>query len=345
MKKIIKIAIACSLFFFSVSGMGSDIMPEQPGINGLTIDGKPLSGFHPDTLCYTHHLPYTAAKTPVVSAVFSDSLTRILIRQEGEISGDKPVEWTEVITSGTGAASRTYRIYWKKLPKLDLFLALGQSNMAGRGYLTPAFSGELPGVYLLDPNGHLVAASNPMNKYASVRKELRLQGVSPSYSFSRQMHERTGNGVGIMQNCRGGSSINQWVKGSEAGLYEEAIRRAREIAVYGEIKGVIWHQGESDSKDPDYLIKLGGIVSDLRKDLGLPELFFIAGEIATWRNPAFNKRLRSIKTTIPHSDWVSSKGLLPLIDESDPHFDAESSVVLGERYAKSMLKHVYGIAW
>jgi hypothetical protein len=149
-----------------------------------------------------------------------------------------------------------------------------------------------------------------------------------------------------MQNAKGGTSIESWTKGSVDRLYEEAIRRTLEIRKYGEIKGIIWHQGEANRKySIEYKAKLQKMVTDFRTDLGMPNLFFIAGELAYWYSDVtdFNALIQTISTFIPNSDWASAEGLTPLIDNSDPHFDAASVKVLGERYAAKVLNRVYSL--
>lgn len=59
----------------------------------------------------------------------------------------------------------------------------------------------------------------------------------------------------------------------------------------------------------------------------LPGLFFVAGEIAFWAPNgqasenirAFNEMISHISDFIPNTACVSSEGLMPLIDYSDPH--------------------------
>lgn len=227
-------------------------------------------------------------------------------------------------------------------PEMDIYLCIGQSNMAGRGELTAELSDTLDCVWLLNDDGVMEPASNPLNKYSTIRKDLGMQGLGPAWSFSRKIAAETGRPVGLVVNARGGSSINSWLKGADDGYYEQALARARKAMEYGCLKAVIWHQGETDISDPDaYLPKLCRLVSDLREDLGLPELPFVFGELAPWLQdetaPAFNAMLRSAPGKIPFSACVSSEALTPLRDISDPHFDAESQVIFGERYADAVL--------
>ena len=75
----------------------------------------------------------------------------------------------------------------------DVYLLLGQSNMAGRGTLEAAdTTTAIEGVWLLDSDGVPTRAIAPLNRYSSIRKDIKLQGYSPANEFGRLMHSRTG---------------------------------------------------------------------------------------------------------------------------------------------------------
>lgn len=175
----------------------------------------------------------------------------------------------------------------------DLYLCIGQSNMAGRGTLTEETSGAIPDVYLFNDRNEFEKATNPLNRYSTIRKELKMQGVGPAYSFAKTMAIQTGRKIGLVVNARGGSSIQS----------------------------------------------------------NLPGLFFVAGEIASWAPNgqasenirAFNEMISHISDFIPNTACVSSEGLMPLIDYSDPHFCTDSQIVLGERYAQKVLENTSGL--
>ncbi|WP_276856337.1 sialate O-acetylesterase [Bacteroides fluxus] len=175
----------------------------------------------------------------------------------------------------------------------DLYLCIGQSNMAGRGTLTEETSGAIPDVYLFNDRNEFEKATNPLNRYSTIRKELKMQGVGPAYSFAKTMATQTGRKIGLVVNARGGSSIQS----------------------------------------------------------NLPGLFFVAGEIASWASygqaseniRAFNEMISHISDFIPNTACVSSEGLMPLIDYSDPHFCTDSQIVLGERYAQKVLENTSGL--
>ena len=232
----------------------------------------------------------------------------------------------------------------------DLYVCIGQSNMAGRATLTPEVMDTLQNVYLLNDKGNFEPAVNPLNRYSTVRKDLSMQRLGPAYGFAKEMTRKTKRPVGLVVNARGGSSINSWLKGSKDGYYEEALSRIR-IAMKqgGVLKAILWHQGEADCHHPEaYKEKIIQLMTDLRNDLGMPDLPVVVGQIAQWNwtkkphipegTKPFNDMIKEISTFLPHSACVSSEGLTPLKDETDPHFDAASQITLGKRYAKEVKK-------
>ena len=89
----------------------------------------------------------------------------------------------------------------------DVYLVIGQSNMAGRGEMTEADKDVIPGVYILDDKDSIVPASAPLNIYSSVRKKKEIQGVNPAMSFCRLVAEKTSRKILLVVNARGGTSI------------------------------------------------------------------------------------------------------------------------------------------
>ena len=81
----------------------------------------------------------------------------------------------------------------KERSKYDVFLLIGQSNMAGRGKLLEADTlKDIKGVWLLNSEGKPEPARNPLNKYSSIRKSYKMQQMSPGYSFATKVHKATG---------------------------------------------------------------------------------------------------------------------------------------------------------
>lgn len=235
----------------------------------------------------------------------------------------------------------------------DVFLLIGQSNMAGRGYMTEKDKEVFDkNVFILNDAGEVVPATNPLNQYSSIRKGMSIQRINPGFSFSKKIAKKTKRKILLVMNARGGTTLSQWTKGEGGeGYYEEAVRRTKQAMQYGNLKAILWHQGCGDSKKTDvYLDKLAVFVQNLRTDLGA-DVPFIAGELGQWRSnvAAFNEMIHSISEYIPDSDWVSSDGGVPIASPDpegkpnmkDPHFDRKSQIIIGKRYADKVLKMCY----
>ena len=223
---------------------------------------------------------------------------------------------------------------------LDIYLLIGQSNMAGRAQIEDEHAGTIEGCFLLGSQGEWEPASNPLNRHSTIRKGIDLQRLNPGYGFARAM--RKGNSevsLGLVVNAKGGSKIEEWEKGTH--FYDEALRRVREARKTGFLKGILWHQGEGNSQEPgSYLEKLKVLIADLRKDLDQENLPFVAGQL--FYHPktkpitkAINKEIARLLEVVPNTGYVSSEGLTTF---DNTHFDVPSTLVFGERYALEMLK-------
>ncbi len=342
MKILYLVAITISFCFFVEVNAQKVVFSTK--LQTILIANDTIENFEPGKITFTVNLPYTTLKTPLVQALTTDSQTEVNVLPAENLYGTVKQRTTNIILKQkNNSYVDTFQVIFKILPKLDLYILIGQSNMAGRGKITPEYADTLKNAYLLTSNGNMEVACNPLNKYSNIRKELKLQQVGPGYGFSKTMVEKTGANIGLIVNARGGSSINSWIKGAKDGYYEKTMDRLKDVSKWGELKAILWHQGETDSKNTDiYQQKLTDFVQNLRTDLNSTQLLFVAGELAYWRgdgegSTAFNNMIRNISVFIPNSTYVSAEGLSPLIDVTDPHFDAKSQMILGERYALKIM--------
>lgn len=215
--------------------------------------------------------------------------------------------------------------------RLAVYLLIGQSNMAGRAPVGEADAGVITGAFLLNGEDQWEPAKNPLNRYSTIRKGLGMQKMNPGYRFAQVMLEGSEGGpIGLVVNAKGGTRIEQWAKGTQ--FYQEAVRRAKLAAKGGTLKGILWHQGESNSSKPEgYLKKLEALIEDLRQDLDAPELPFVAGQLND--REVMNAEIAKLPATVAHTGVAGSEGLTAM-DRS--HFDTRSMKLLGERYAQEM---------
>ena len=104
----------------------------------------------------------------------------------------------------------------------DVFLLIGQSNMAGRAAMIEGDDAPVPGVLLLNDAGAWEAGRQPLNRYASDRKGLEFQRFNLGGPFAASLHEADPDvAPGLIVNARGGTQIELWQPGEA--LYENAL--------------------------------------------------------------------------------------------------------------------------
>ncbi len=229
------------------------------------------------------------------------------------------------------AEDNTSQTYTETEGQLHVYLLIGQSNMAGRAPYTEEETEHIDRCYLLNDEEQWEPAKNPLNRYSSIRKDLGMQKLNPGYSFSKTILEANKDiSLGLVVNARGGSSIEEWSRESE--FYKEAVRRTEAALEEGVLKGILWHQGESDAEDPHYLEKLQLLIENLRNDFGISNLPFVAGQVNDV--PLINDQIAKLPETVASTGFARSEGLEAM---DRWHFDAQSMKLLGERYAEEML--------
>lgn len=230
--------------------------------------------------------------------------------------------------------------------EFHLYLLAGQSNMAGRGQVEEQDMRSHPRVFALNENDEWEPATEPLHF-----DKPRVAGVGPGLSFGRAManykkHVR----IGLIPCAAGGSPISSWTEGgyhdqTKSHPYDDAIRRARVAMQSGVMKGIIWHQGESDSKPEAAKLheaKLKELIARFRQDLGDDELPVVVGKLGDFyvaRNPdaeLINAVLEKTPFTVANTACVDASGLKHKGDVV--HFDTKSYRELGRRYADLMIK-------
>jgi len=323
-------------------------------LNMIKVDGQDVEFFKSDNFNYVYNFPYTYSSSSIPAITFTPGI-------EGQnVTVIPPVKLTGTVAERTATLTvmqnevmvNEYKVVFNIIPEMDIYLCLGQSNMNGYGDITEADKGIIENTYLMTPGKRFEEAENPLNRYSTIDNG-SFARIGPPCGFANALIGKTDNAIGLLVNARNGSSIDQWRKGNdELKLYQHTIERALEAQKWGTIKGILWHQGESDSWQPTaYPNLLKTLVNNFRTDLGdtSKDIFFVAGELAYWRqngtgSTAFNNMIQTIETFIDNSDWVSANGLTPYVDETDPHFDRASNLKIGERYAEKVIAKYYGTA-
>ena len=234
--------------------------------------------------------------------------------------------------------------------RFHLYLLIGQSNMAGRGAVEADDKVAHPRVLMLTREDQWVPAVDPLHF------DKPGAGVGPGRTFALAMAESDPEvTIGLIPCACGGSPISTWEPGeawaqTKSHPYDEMLRRARSAMAAGVLKGILWHQGESDSvagKAEVYAAKLDALVGRIRKDLQVPDVPFLAGGLGRFEGSPWppakatvNHALETLPQRVQRTAYVTSEGLT---DRGDHVlFDTKSQREFGRRYAKAYLALVSG---
>ena len=213
--------------------------------------------------------------------------------------------------------------------ELQLFLLIGQSNMAGRGKVEPADQQTNPRLFMLDRANAWVPARDPVHF-----DKPKVAGVGLGSEFARRVAASDPQAqVGLVPCAFGGTSLDQWKPGSA--LYTNAVARMRVALQRGQLKAILWHQGEADSsaaKTATYPARFGAMIAQLRQDLNAPDVPVLVGELGRYNAgyAGFNAMLPQVTHAVPRCTLVSSEGLGANSD--NVHFSRDALIEFGKRY-------------
>ena len=246
-----------------------------------------------------------------------------------------------------------------------IFLCFGQSNMEGAAR-PEAEDLKSPGPrFLLMPAVDDAQRGRTMGKWCEAAAPLCRPntGLTPADWFGRTLIETLPDNirVGIIHVAIGGIRIEGfmpdqiaeyvktapgWMKGMLEAYgnnpYERLVTLAKRAQQDGVIKGVLMHQGESNTGDPEWAQKVQSVYDHLLGDLQLKpeEVPLLAGEVVQANGEgqcvAMNKQIDELPKTLHTAHVVSSTGCSNGPDKL--HFDAAGYRELGRRYGEKMLE-------
>ena len=231
---------------------------------------------------------------------------------------------------------------------ISSFLMIGQSNMAGRGHFSEVEPINNKLCHMLRM-GRWQRMSEPINPDREIFNPSWHSGISLAASFADDFAKHTGTPVGLIPCADGGTSMDQWARGSL--LYDHALAMTKLAMRTSTLRGILWHQGESDSASAErrdsYKEKFISMITALRRDLGDENIPVIIGELGTnigerhklGDGPAkLNAILHEIADTLPSCAIASSEGFT--LNSDEIHFDARSLRTFGHRYFDAYLSIV-----
>ena len=258
-------------------------------------------------------------------------------------------------------------------PNFHIYIAYGQSNMAGNGEIVPAED------QAADPKNFLMLASHKAS--ANQRSGRTTQSIetgkwypaippmfhptenlSPADYFGRAMVDSLpGVTVGIIPVAIGAvaikafdkdqykayfssaeSYIQNWARDYDSNPYQRIVDLGKIAKEVGVIKGFIFHQGETDGSGAEWQNAVYKTYKDIVDALELDEneVAFVAGEMLQEGNNCCggkNTGIAQLKSKFKKFGLASSKGLQG--NGRDPyHFGRAGVIELGKRYCSEMLK-------
>lgn len=249
----------------------------------------------------------------------------------------------------------------------DVFLIAGQSNADGRA-LKSELTGELAG-YAGRQSAAGIDYTNTAYGNADKSRYRKWMILEPGYSvppgFSGALPSTTFGveiaAAAILKNAypnpafikvtRGGTALGvpgaDWypapLTSPDAGpLYKALIESTQlalqEITAAGDtytVHGLFWHQGESDStRTAQYAGLLTTLIESARRDLAIPNLRFIIGELAETKDQAFRDVQWQVARSMPNAGFLSSRGLVTF---EGTHFNTSAMITLGSRLGYALL--------
>lgn len=231
--------------------------------------------------------------------------------------------------------------------KFHIYLLMGQSNMAGRGILEAVDTMTHTRVFMLNQDTSWVLAKNPIHF-----DKPRVVGTGLGLEFGKIMADENKEiKIGLVPCAKGGSAINQWYQDSlhsqtKSYPYNEMIFKAKKAMEVGIIKGILWHQGESDANSEEsieiYAAKFNELLSNTFRDLDIDPVPVVIGEIGHFQ---YKKKPLAIKLNAEFEQIAISNPCIGLVTSENlnhkgdtTHFDAQSYRELGRRYAAEMIE-------
>lgn len=251
-------------------------------------------------------------------------------------------------------------------PNFHIYLAFGQSNMEGQGKIAATDANTDPRFQLM-PAVSCGSPSRTMGTWVTATAPLVRCNtfLSPLDYFGKTMLEKLPSNIkiGVVPVAVAGTGIELFDKNNyqsylnsmatekpyvvniakEYGSnpYKRLVDMAKKAQESGVIKGILLHQGESNTGDNEWGNKVKAIYDNLLADLGLQasDIPILAGNVVDADFGGLcsgaNSLINALPQKIANAHVISSKGLADTTDNL--HFTAASYRELGKRYAEKML--------
>ncbi len=254
---------------------------------------------------------------------------------------------------------------------LRVFIFAGQSNMVGSDSKVkdikrfPPFEGlEAPQSKVLF--SYCIGRQNKMRSNGWVALQHVNNVVGPELSFARKVTEHIKAPIAIIKCAAGGTHLGgDWNPDEPIGfkmypltldLIKSSLADLDKRGIKYRIEGYMWHQGENDMFEKDYMPNYGGnlkkFLSKWRRDLGAPKLKFYIGELCTktiWgmdlrpRMYAISLGQRAVTEVDPRAEYIPTAQVGVEIGGGvglHYHYGTLGQLQHGENYATAYLRTI-----
>lgn len=251
--------------------------------------------------------------------------------------------------------------------KWDLFLLFGQSNMAGPPAAEAQDKKTNPRIKVLAYD-NCSALGRTFNQWYLASPPLHecFNGVGPADYFSKTLidtSDKLGLGIdtiGLIPCAISGVPIDIFRVGKNSpssytippspnkgtNAYSWMVNRVKEAQKKGVVRGILFHQGESNNTDGNWPGYVKEVVDALKRDLNLGDIPFLAGELRYKLGrttnesccTAHNTQVAKLPGLIKNCSVVSANGLTGMADPY--HFDVAGMRTFGHRYCAAMVPYL-----
>ncbi len=252
-----------------------------------------------------------------------------------------------------------------------VFIFAGQSNMVGSDSNVedikwfPPYAGlEVPQKKVLFT--YCIGRENKMRSEGWESLEPVNNVVGPELSFARKVSQQIKAPIAIIKVAAGGTHLGgDWNPDQPIGfkMYPLALKTIRTALsdlkkrkIKYRIEGFMWHQGENDMFEEEYLSQYGknlkNFLARWRRDLNTPKLKFYIGELCTktvWgmdmrpRMYAISQGQRAVTDTDPRAEYIPTSHVG--VEIGHPvglhyHYGTLGQLQHGENYAHAYLRTI-----
>ena len=254
---------------------------------------------------------------------------------------------------------------------MRIFIFAGQSNMEGADSSIADIENFPPFIGLEKARrdvlfSYCIGRENKSCSNGWVQLQSINNLVGPELSFAREITQHIQAPIGIIKCAAGGTHLGgDWNPDAPEGfkmypltmdLIKSSLAELDRKQIPYRIEGIVWHQGENDMFNEDYMASYGDNLSNLlrrwRLDLASPDLRFYIGELCTktiWgmdlrpRMYAISKGQRAVTEGDPLADYVPTSHVG--VEIGNPvglhyHYGTLGQLEQGVNYAHAYLRNI-----